>query len=446
MARVGGAGGHSHSSGGHSSSHSYSSHSYSGSGGSGGSIGIGGIIVIIIIVIIVLIVWPKIKGQLGNVLDDGDGQQGFTSPNRAIAFPEGLDQQKVAQSFYAIQDAWQRKDLKDVRKWLSDGMYQRLTAQFAMMEILGQQNRLSNIRIQNIAVDAVGIDGDYQTAEVGISFVMDDSFISTKYPEFNEDNPGDEATEFWTFIKRTDGAKDKNLYNNNNCPNCGAPFEQKMGEISRCSNCGTLTNSAEYDWVLSEITQEDDYSGGAGMANNPALKELMKADSLFAVQRVEDIASNVFMQIMEVFTGQQNKKLSRFADEATAASIVEQKKKLGGFIFDRLYLNYVTLSGYDVANNLVNLHFNMAATFRRAVPGQRIQMLDDDFVTRRFSMTLSRKVMTDSKTATGETVFSYECSNCGAPYTDTTEATCNYCDAPVIDTARNWVLTQFNWA
>ena len=446
FARVGGAGGHSsHSSGSRSSGgHSYSSHSSgysSGSASSGGSFGMGGIIALIVIAIIVYVVIQKMKGGTNNLLDNGPDN----SYRPSKPFPAGLDEEKVREAFLGIQDAWQRKDLKGVRKWLSDGMYQRLTAQFRMMQVLGQSNRLSNIRIGSITVDEVRADNDYQTAEVAISFMMDDSFTSDKYPQFNEEFSGDTATEYWTFIKRADAEADKNLYDNNNCPNCGAPFEQKLGEISRCSNCGTLTNSAAYDWVLSEITQEDDYSGGAGLSSDAGLKTLMTGDDYFAVQRVEDIASNIFMQIMEVLTGRDDEKLARFADEKTEQAILQQKKSLQPFVFDRIYLNYVTLSGYQTANDLVYLRFDLAATFRRVSIAKGIQVLDNDFVTRRFGMTLARKAA-PAKAAAGETVFSYECSNCAAPFTDTTKDRCDYCDALVVDTERNWVLTDFSWS
>jgi len=323
-------------------------------------------------------------------------------------------------------------------------MYQRLTTQFKMMDILGQSNILSNIRIDNIWVSDTHADGHYQTAEVAISFTMDDNFISNKYPQFNEKYAGDSATEYWTFIKRTDSTNEKNLYDNSSCPNCGAPFEVKMGEISRCSNCNTLTNSAAYDWVLSEITQSEEYSGGAGLSNDAGLDKLMQNDPFFAVQRMEDIASNIFMQIMEVFTLGEEKRLSRFADDATEASLLAQKKNLQPFIFDRLYLNSLTLSTYTVADGMVKLYFDMSATYRRvSIQGNKVQMLDNDFVTRNYRMELSRneKVLTKA----GETVYSYECSSCGAPYTDTTEDHCTYCDAPVIDKQRNWVLTGFEW-
>ncbi len=437
FARVGGAGGHGGGSYGH------------GGGGFGGSgYGIGGgllsspLVIIIIIIVIVYTVYNKQKNNGGNMGDTGMADMPASQP-----FPEGLDPQKVAGSFVAIQNAWTQQDLANVRKWLSDGMYQRLTKQFKMMDILSQKNILSNIRIHNIATVGAQADGNYQTAEIAISFTMDDSFTSSKYPEFNENFAADTDTEFWTFIKRTDSANEKNLYDNNNCPNCGAPFEVKMGEISRCSNCNTLTNSAAYDWVLSEITQQAEYNSGAGLSEDANLNALMRNDPFFAVQRMEDIASNIFMQVMGVLTGNDKKRLTRFADEVTTNSILAQMQKTRPFVFDRLFLNNVTLTRYSVAEDLVKMYFELTATYRRVavLGGGKLQMIDDDFVTRPFSIELSRNKDILAKASTAETVYSYECSTCGAPYTDTTEDHCTYCDAPVIDIKKNWVLTGFAW-
>jgi len=433
LARVGGAGGH----GGFSGGHGGGGFGY---GGGGYGYGIGGSPVLIVIIIIIMVVYFYSKQNRGGNVDTINPE-----PPVSQTFPEGLDPQKVAGSFIAIQNAWQQKDLTNVRKWLSDGMYQRLSKQFKMMNILDQRNVLDNIRIHNIATAGTSIDGQYQTADVAISFSMDDSFVSTKYPEFNETYDSDTDIEFWTFIKRTDSANEKNLYDNNNCPNCGAPFEVKMGEISRCSNCNTLTNSAAYDWVLSEITQQAEYNRGAGLREDVVIRDLMKNDPFFAMQRMEDIASNIFMQVMDVLTGSDKKRLTRFADEATTDAVNRQMQNSKPFVFDRLYINNVNLGGCTVEGDVVKFHFDLIATYRRVAISDRLQMLDNDFVTRHFRMELSRNKDVLGKKNKGETVYSYECSNCGAPYTDTTEEHCTYCDAPVVDIKRNWVLTGFSW-
>ncbi len=314
------------------------------------------------------------------------------------------------------------------------------------MKKLSQHNRLSNIRIHNIYLADISTDGAYETADVAIAFSMDDEFMSEKYPSLNESFEGDSDTEYWTFIKRKDAkaATPNDMYNSNQCPNCGAALENKQGEVSRCSSCHTLTNNAAYDWVLSEITQMDDYGGKNQMLQDVGLHELTKNDPLFSVQRVEDIASNVFMQIMEVFGGDNNKKLARFANKAVADVILQQKATLGNFVFDRLYLNDVTLSGYDTNADKLNLSFTLSATYQRVRTDAKLVLLDRDIAIHHFGMVLS-KDLAALRAPEKEVAFSYECANCGAPYDDTTNDTCGYCDAPVVDTARNWVLTDFSW-
>lgn len=427
LARAGGGGG-SHSSGG-----GY----YGGGSGGGGHLNTGTIILIIAVVLIYL--YLKKNGKLGGN-SNGESDEIENIPDKPL--PEGLDKQKIQTSFLSIQDAWQKKDLKNVRKWVSDGVYQRFNAQFEMMNKLQQVNKLTNIRLDGIKLANTNADGHYHTADVAIGFTMDDEFLSDKYPSFNQKYRGESAMEYWTFIKRNDAKTGKDLYNNNNCPNCGAPFDVSMGEISRCSACGTLTNNASYDWVLSEITQEGDYNGGTNFRKQNELYELTKNDQLFSVQRIEDVASNVFMQIMEVLSGAPEKKLTRFADAETTQSILQTKKSLGNFVFDRLYLNDVDLVDFNTNNERLNLTFSLKATYQRVEAGQDIKLIDADMITKNYSMVLSKNLKA-LQTPEKETVFSYECANCGAPYTDTTNDVCQYCSAPLIDFNKNWVLTNF---
>src|ERR1035441_8633816 len=102
------------------------------------------VIPVIIIVVVVLIVRSRMS--LGNTT----GGVPSAPPESTESFPEGLDKLKVQSSFIEIQNAWMHKDLKIVRKWISDGVYQRYTAQFGMMNKLSQVNKLSRIRNKRI--------------------------------------------------------------------------------------------------------------------------------------------------------------------------------------------------------------------------------------------------------------------------------------------------------
>ena len=443
FARAGGGGGHSGGGGSSSGGGGF----YSEGSGEGGSLNGSTIGLIVVGVVLYLIIYYMKKNKKGaailSAFGEGNGDSGSAAPVTSnVSFPEGLDKEKVSASFLSIQDAWQAKDLKKVRKWISDGVYQRFNAQFAMMNKLGQVNKLSHIKIDAVAMANTAADGAYKTADVAVSFTMDDEFISEKYPSFNQKFRGESAVEYWTFIKRGDAQTNKNLYNDNNCPNCSAPFDTTLGEISRCKSCGTLTNNASYDWVLSEITQQDDYTGGTNFTKQAELHELTKNDSLFSVQRIEDVASNVFMQIMEVMSGEPEKKLARFADEETKKSILAAKKEQGNFIFDRLYLNDVDLIDYTTDNERLNLVFAMKATYQRVQAGEKLKLIDTDMSTKNYTLILSKNVKA-LQTPEKETVFSHECSSCGGPFADTTDAVCPYCGAAVIDFNKNWVLTSF---
>jgi DNA-directed RNA polymerase subunit RPC12/RpoP len=146
-----------------------------------------------------------------------------------------------------------------------------------------------------------------------------------------------------------------------------------------------------------------------------------------------------------LLTSDDKKRLTRFADEPTTANILQQKEEMQPFVFDRLYLNKVALTNYNIDGDFIKLHFDLYSTFRRISTGSRLQLLDNDFITSHGTVELSRNKNAMSKADAAETVYSYECSSCGAPYTDTTDDSCNYCGQPVIDKQKNWVLTDFTW-
>lgn len=448
-ARFGGGGGRRSRGGG--SHHSSGGHSYGGGGfhsygsGSGGSSGgLSGFSLIIIIIIGVIIYfylkskYPSLFGGNSQNNNDYDNTpvQHFASQN----FPDGLDQNKLSVAFTEMQNAWQQKNVQNVRKWMSDGMYQRLHTQFHIMDLLGQRNRLSNLNIEEIRVIDNRKDGEYDVVDVEFSFSVDDDFISDKYPQFNESYPNDYVTEYWTFIRKQ-GVNGHDLYQSKNCPNCGDVLDENLGEVSRCKSCKTLTNNATYDWILCEITQEDDYDNQQPLLHDSQLWSLVKNDPDFAIQKMEDLASNIFMQIMEVFSGGDPKKLSKFADEKMVQKLNTIKQNYNNILFNRLFLNQVTLENYVLGENqILNLSLSVTATYSKVMlqNGKLSQL--EDFETEDFQLVLSRSIYAKLP---NEISYSHECPSCAAPYDDTTADTCSYCGSPVVDAGKIWVLTDF---
>ena len=408
-------------------------------------LGIKGIIVLVVLYFIYQ--WYT-KRQNKNKSSDPFTGNNFvnTTNSNNFDFPEGLNPDKVQTAFLEMQNAWQNQDLGSVRKWMSDGLYQKFSVQIKMMEKLAQHNKMDNIRIQNIAVANVFSFNDYQIADVKIEFMLNDTFYSDKFKSMDESFNNDYATEFYSFIKKGNKIEtDSNLYSGNNCPNCGAMISIDLGDICRCPNCKTLTNNPTYDWVLCEITQEENYNDESQLNYDEQLKEQTKFDDDFNIQSLEDVASNISMQILDVLTGGKIVKLERFAHQGLKNSILSIKEKsFKDIVFDRLFLKEVTTQNYSITdNNSLEIDFYVEAMAKRVrLENDKLTIIDNDFIT--FSIYLSLLKTIQTKVSdTKDVVYSYECSNCGAPYDDTTHDTCNYCDAIVVDESKNWILSKF---
>jgi len=124
---------------------------------------------------------------------------------------------------------------------------------------------------------------------------------------------------------------------------------------------------------------------------------------------------------------------------------LQERAKGEGYIFDRLYLNDVELANFYTDETKLHLVFTLKATYQRVHAGEKLTLLDRDMVSKYYSMTLSKNLRS-LQTAGKETVYSYECPGCGAPYTDTTDEKCSYCGALILDFDHNWILTQFKMA
>ncbi len=450
--RAGGAGG-SHSSSGDGGG-------FGGSGfGSGVAIGwligsgFGRTILLIIIIGYIIYAFNKRKNGGGTDLESGmsGGPQGAPKPISPDFFAanQNFNQEafiaKVSTAFLAIQDAWMNKNLGKVRKWISDGVYQRFNAQFTMMNALDQVNTLSNINIKQIRIESAEQEGDYSIITASVYFSDDDKFISKKYPQFDESFSGDTATEYWTFIKKTSVAE-KDLYHTNNCPKCGYPMKDDAGDVSKCESCGTVTYLGDYDWVLCEITQEDDYNRNNYRLDktDPNLAPLYaNKDEHFCIQLMEDKASNAIMQYFVSHTTHDLKYVHRFTNDGLFARIEEAVKAQEKYVFNRLFLNEVSMISCIQADGMWLVTFNILYSSMRLKETEgRIVAIDNTVIERSLALTLTKKVGAVNKTE----LWSFACPSCGAPYTDTTTTKCGYCDAQINSGSNDWVMVNLSEA
>jgi len=245
-----------------------------GGGGSGGGDG-GGIFQIILILLYLPFPWNVItigalillgylfrkKTKQASVLNKVPTATNLKADPAFLKYKQtnpGFDENaflvKVRTAFMAIQQAWMEQETKKIRKFISDGVYQRFNVQFIMMKKLQQSNQLSQIEIHSAVVAGFRNDGDFNVLDVAIHASMKDTFVSKRFPKLNSGGY-DSFVEYWTFIRKAGAIKGGDLYNDIHCPQCGAELSEIEGETGTCPYCKTVINTGEFDWVLCEIRQ-----------------------------------------------------------------------------------------------------------------------------------------------------------------------------------------------
>jgi predicted lipid-binding transport protein (Tim44 family) len=164
------------------------------------------------------------------------------------------------QLIYAeLNPAWTALDLRPVRGFVSDGLFDYLQYWIAAYRHQGLSNQLRDMRLTRRQLAKVVRDKHYDAVTFRIWASGRDSTVRQATGEVVGGNPNADRdySEYWTLIRgagvRGAPRADKN------CPNCGAPLDVNMA--GQCTHCDAKITSGEFDWVLSKIEQDESYSG-----------------------------------------------------------------------------------------------------------------------------------------------------------------------------------------
>ena len=349
---------------------------------------------------------------------------------------------RVRVGFLKLQHAWSAQDLVSVRPFISDGIHERFSLQFNEQRAFGYRNQMDDISILGCSLAHVQCGRAFDVATVCITARAKDFRISTADGHLIEATTEPERfVEYWSFI-RTHGVRtilNKAGLIEGDCPNCGAPVEMNAG--AKCQHCQALLRSGQFDWVLAEITQENEWK----VRNMPppgALK-IAKTDPGFHIQDLEDVTSVVFWRKAQADRLGKVDSLRKVASaelcESYAAKLKPNADGKRAFLCD-CSVNAVDTVGVitdpDVDLALVNVCW-MARKFESNEKGALRS--NRDWMLWHTLFVLSRK--SGVKTVAADCMSSAHCPSCGGSFSNDTSNACDFCGTVLNDGTRGWVLS-----
>jgi predicted lipid-binding transport protein (Tim44 family) len=167
--------------------------------------------------------------------------------------------QRVQHIFSALQNAWTEQAFEKARPYESDPLFNAHRFWIERYKREGLRNRLEEIELEKIQPCRIETDAFYEAVTVR---------IFAKMLDYTEDAEGKvvegskkkkrKFSEYWTFIRRI-GSKEGKKGKQDACPSCGAPVQVSMA--GDCEYCGSKVTTGDFDWVLSQIEQDEAYSG-----------------------------------------------------------------------------------------------------------------------------------------------------------------------------------------
>jgi predicted lipid-binding transport protein (Tim44 family) len=176
----------------------------------------------------------------------GLGQIGAADP----AFDLELFKRQAVQTFLAVKQAVEARDLTDVVEELSEGVYDDLRLDVQGLLARDAVQHFDGLAPTQVVVAAAdrGSQGDAITLR--IQAVAMEFLGPADSGRLAAGAPG-AFTEFWTFSRPLEATTP--LARPNECPNCGAPIDVDTGRI--CRYCKTLLPAphTQTGWVVAAI-------------------------------------------------------------------------------------------------------------------------------------------------------------------------------------------------
>lgn len=353
--------------------------------------------------------------------------------------------QRVGVAFRKIQAAWCAQNLATVRPFISDGVHERFSLQFAEQRAEGWRDQMDNIQVYHIALTELHSDGMFDELSVRIEAGAADYRVSLANGQRLSGSAAfSRFVEIWSFLRHRGAATQPGKAGliEGHCPNCGAPVE--LNQAANCAHCKALLRSGLYDWVLSEITQEVEWTGERHV-DVPGVKTLRLRDPEFNAVELEDRASVMYWRKVTADRIGKIDPLRKSASEAfcqTYAAALKPGPEGYRRSFAECAVGSVRLLGVipdTQAGDRAIVEVRWSATLVILGQNNTLHLLSGQHLSYSlFVLWRQPGLRTDS----GKGISSAHCPTCGAPQSNSASSACDFCGAVLNDGSQGWVLVE----
>lgn len=206
---------------------------------------------------------------------------------------------RASRAFVEVQHGWSDRRLGDVARHMSDGVLRRFRTQLALNKLHGDRNVTADVRVLEATIAHAEVAGAFDAVHVKFRASLRDATVDDDVPEAEARSeaaraPATEFVEYWSFVRRSDAPETPPAPRR--CPSCGAEVPLRTGVA--CDHCRAALNSGAHDWVLSEITQENEFSTAPAAAVE-GWAAFVEHDPAADRQVLEDRAGLIFWKWIE---------------------------------------------------------------------------------------------------------------------------------------------------
>ena len=329
-----------------------------------------------------------------------------------------------------LQQAWSGGDMLPVRNYVSQGIFNRFRLQLELMvEDEGVRNIMADFKVMEVSANALSASKSYQTIHVALFCSARDVTVpagasdeekqkvlaGTRKEAFNE---------VYSFTRRL-GAKTNTSRDwlKGECPKCGY-VPDNFSENNKCRSCGSIYNSGEYDWVLSEITQQEEWKEDSSR-DIEGLAELEGKNLSINREVIEDRASYLFWRWTYSRIKGTSAPLVRDATPGFISGFQPKPRPMYDIAVGAVDLISVRLVEEE-AIALVQILWSRAAE-----KGQEPYHQEHMFML---------KMPVALKNPYG--LADHSCDSCGAPLPETDALKCTYCGSAIPAVVSDWLLAK----